>query len=225
MKLRKRRESKMADTDKRTASQKIEDLERAVMSGFQVSNNMARDIMIIKDALKLLGNKVDSIMEASQKGLALNDENISKLMLERNITELKGKVENLVTQGILKATDAVGDNTFLVGSENEKGGKVIHPRVQFTYGSLEKELQEKLKGAKVGDLVTFQEDKLRFSVQEIYAIVPPKAPEAPVASPSATPAAVAPNGATPVQSFKEPAAEQSSSDASPAAPAAPAAGN
>jgi len=214
----------MADADKRTASQKIEDLERAVMSGFQVSNNMARDIMIIKDALKLLGNKVDSIMEASQKGLALNDENISKLMLDRNIKELEGKVKNLVDQGILQATEAVGDNTFLVGSENEKGGKVIHPRVQFTFGSLEKELQEKLKGAKAGDIVTFQEDKLRFVVKEVYAIVPPKAPEAP--APVAK--AVAPAAPEAVQTFKEPAApqaEQSSSDASPAAPAAPAAGN
>jgi hypothetical protein len=221
---RNERESKMsanANQDKRTASQKIEDLERAVMSGFQVSNNMARDLMMIKDALKLLGNKVDSIMKASREKLELNDENISKLMLENNIAELKGKVENLVTQGILKATEEVGDNTFLVGSENDKDGKVVHPRVQFTYGSLEKDLQEKLKGAKAGQIVTFKDDKLRFVVQEVYAIIPPKAPEAP--APAV--AAVAPAAPAETPAEAAPAASQSSSDASPAAPAAPAAGN
>jgi hypothetical protein len=215
----------MAD-DKRTASQRIEDLEKAVMSGFQVSNNMARDIMIIKDALKLLGNKVDSIMKASVKGEALTNEVISKFMLENNIEELKSKVTSLVNQGILAPTDTVGDNTFLVGSENEATGKVVHPRVQFTYGSLEKDLQDALKGKRQGDIVTFKEDKLRFVINEVYNIVPPKAPEAPTPAQAPAPLkAVETETSKPVETFAPeapaaPAAEQSSSDASQAAPAA-----
>lgn len=194
-------------SDKRTASERIEDLERAVMSGFQVSNSMARDIMIIKDALKLLGNKVDSIMKASRNGEALTDENISKIMLENNIEDLRGKVTALVNQGILAPTDTAGDNTFLVGSETEADGKVVHPRIQFTYGSLEKDLQDALKGKKAGEVVTFKEDKLRFVVKEIYNIVAPKAPQTEAEAEGA-----------PAQ-----AAEQSSNSAAPAAPAATAA--
>jgi hypothetical protein len=194
--------------------------------------------MIIKDALKLLGNKVDSIMKASQQGLALNDENISKIMLDNNIEELKGKVANLVNQGILAPTDTVGANTFLVGSENEAGGKVVHPRVQFTFGSLEKDLQEALNGKKKGDIVTFKEDKLRFVVQEVYSIVPPKPAPAPTPVAPAPAAPAETENSKPVETFApvaapaeatpapaDQAAEQSSKDASQAAPAAPAAGN
>lgn len=196
--------------DKRTASEKIEDLERAVMSGFQVSNNMTRDLMIIKDALKLIGNKTDAMMQASVAGEPLNQEVISRIMTENNVKELKGKVQGLVDQGILAPTDVVGDSTFLVGSETESDGKVVHPRIQFTYGSIDKELQEKLKGAKVGDVVVFKEDKLRFVVGEIYNIVTPKQPE---------PEAVAAPG---TEAPAAPAAEQSSSGkaATPAAEAA-----
>lgn len=219
----------MANEQKqRTASERIEDLEKAVMSGFQVTNNMARDLMVIKDALKLMGNKVSSMMQASVAGEPLTNEVVSKYMIANNITELKGKVDTLINQGILVPADVVGDNTFLVGSENEKEGKVIHPRIQFTYGSIEKELQDKLKGSKVGDIVTFKEDKLRFVVNEIYNIVPPKAPEAPAptaeaAAPEAAPATPSTDANAPATAA--PAAEQSLSDAPAADQSGQSAGN
>lgn len=209
-------------SDKRTASQKIEDLEKAVMSGFQVSNNMARDIMIIKDALKLLGNKVDSVMKAACNDEKPTNEVISRIMLDNNIEELRLKVVNLVNQGILVPSDAVTENTFLVGSENEATGKVVHPRIQFTVSSLEKELQDQLIGKKVEDIITFKEDKLRFVVKEIYNIVTPKAPEAP--APEAAPAELAPvaeqAAPAPAEATESPTAEQSSNDANQTAPAA-----
>jgi len=194
------------EKEKRTASERIEDCERAIMSGFQVTNNLARDVMVIKDALKLLNNKVTSIAQASVAGEKLTEEVLAKYMIENNVNDLRGKVENLVNQGVLVPADTAGDNTFLVGSENEASGKVVHPRIQFTFGSLEKDLQEKLKGAKVGDIVTFQDDKLRFVVKEIYNIVPPK-PE-PVDTPTAD---------TPAASTDTPAASTDTPAANPAA--------
>src|ERR1700722_7559547 len=206
------------DADKRSASEKIEDLEQAAMSQFHTSNNIQRDLMMVKDALKLMANKVTSMMQASVKGEPLTPEVVSKYMTENNIEELKGKVQMLINQGVLVPADTVGDGTFLVGSENEKDGKVVHPRIQFTFGSLpDKEVQEKLKGAKVGDIVTIKEDKLRFVVKEIYTIVAPKVPETEEEAEGAP--------AAPVTTFvpeapAAPAAEQSSSSATPAAPAA-----
>jgi hypothetical protein len=220
------------EQDKRTASQRIDDLERAVMSGFHTSNNMARDLLMMKDALKLLANKIDSVMKAICAGKQPTDEVVSEYMTANNIAELKGKVENLVNQGILAPTDAAGDGTFIVGSEEEKDGKVIHPRVQFTFSSLDKELADKLRGAKANDLVEFKPDKLLFRVLEIYNVVVPKPPEAPAPAPAPAPAdsgTPAPDASAPAAPAPAPAApaEQSSSgtadQTAPAAPAAPAA--
>jgi hypothetical protein len=221
-------------SDKRTASEKIEDIERAVMSIFQTNNNFARDIMIIKDALQLLGNKVSSMAEASVAGEPLTDEVISKYMVERNVETLRNKVQGLVDQGVLVPTDVIGDNTFVVGTETESDGKIVFPRKQFAFSLIEKDVQNALRGKKVGEIVKFAEDKLLMVIKEIYSIVVPKVPEAP-AAPAAPVAAESENSA-PVETFAPPAAapaadatpspapaEQSSSSADASAPAAPAA--
>lgn len=183
------------NNDKRTASQRIDDLERAVVSVFQVANNMARDNQLIKNALKLMDNKLESIMKASVAGEPLTNEVISRYMRDIEVAELKEKVTNLVTQGFLVATEAVEDGAFIVGSENEPdaedgtAGKVVHSRLQFTLQSLDPAIQEKLKGAKVGDTVRFKDDALVFKVLEAYKIVnptPAPAPEAPAAEQSSS---------------------------------------
>lgn len=199
--------------DKRTASQRIDDLERAVMSIFQVTNNMSRDNTLIKNALKLMDNKIGAIMKASVAGEPLTEEVISKYMKEQEVSELKDKVTNLITQGFLVAQDLIEDGTFIVGSEDEPDnadgtpGKVVHSRLQFTLQSLDPAIQEKLKGQKVGSTVVFKDDALVFKVREVYKVVNPT-PAAPVA--------------------EAPVAEQSSTnaEATQAAPeAAPVAGN
>lgn len=199
--------------DKRTASQRIDDLERAVMSIFQVTNNMSRDNTLIKNALKLMDNKIGAIMKASVAGEPLTEEVISKYMKEQEVSELKDKVTNLITQGFLVAQDLIEDGTFIVGSEDEPDnadgtpGKVVHSRLQFTLQSLDPAIQEKLKGQKVGSTVVFKDDALVFKVREVYKVVNPT-PAVPVA--------------------EAPVAEQSSTnaEATQAAPeAAPVAGN
>lgn len=176
-------------TDKRTASQRIEDLERAMMSLYQTADNMARDLGTIKDAIKLLGNKVDAIVKASSSSQPINDDVIAAIMVQNNVEELKQKVSNLVAQGVLSAEESITETSFVVGSEVKEDGTVANPRLQFTMQALQPELREKLKGAKAGQTVTLQEGKLLFNVLETYAIQQPKAPEqsqeeAPAAEPS-----------------------------------------
>src|ERR1700677_328522 len=132
----------MANNDKRTASQRIDDLERAVMSIFNVSNNMARDNTLIKNAIKLLDSKVVCMMEALVAGEQPTTENISKRMRAKELEELKGKVQNLIDQGYLVKSDDVQEGAFIIGSETEPDaadgtpGKVVHERLQFTLSSL-----------------------------------------------------------------------------------------
>lgn len=181
-------ENPQKPTDNRTASQKIQDLENALISLYQTADNMARDLGVIKEAIKLLGNKVDSIVKASASGEAITDEVIGRIMVENNVEELANRVRNMVVQGVLAPQEQVGADSFIVGQELNDEGKVENPRLQFALGALKPELQEKIKGARAGDTLTLEEGKLKFKVLESYQIQQPKAPEAPAAAPEAAPA-------------------------------------
>lgn len=160
---------------KKTAAQRIEALENAFMSLYHTADNMARDLLTAKEAIKLLGNKLDAVVKLAK----LSDDDIAKLMIENNIDELKGKLKGLVDNGVLSAEEAVQENSFVVGRELDNEGVVVNPRLQFAMKAMPAKTQEKIKGAKPGDVITIEEGKLRFEVLESYKInPPPAAPEA-----------------------------------------------
>lgn len=161
--------------EKRTASQRIDDMERGLMALYQTADNMARDLMTIKEAIKLLGNKLDSVVKASARGELLSDEVIAKIMVENNVEELKEKVTNLVSQGILVAAEEVGSNSFVVGRELGEDGTVANPRMQFVVSALQPEVRDKFPSAKVGQVLDLQEGKWKFEIQEVYSIQTPEA--------------------------------------------------
>lgn len=166
--------------DKRTASQKIDDLERGLMALYHTADNMARDMQTIKDAIKLLGNKLDSVVKASNNGEKLSDEVLARIMVENNIEELKEKVTNLVTQGILVAAEEVTAQSFIVGREMKEDGEVANPRMQFVVSALNPEIKDKFPGSKVGDTLVLQDGKWKFEILESYNIVTPAPPAPPV---------------------------------------------
>jgi hypothetical protein len=164
--------------DTRTASQRIDDMERGLMALYQTADNMARDMQIIKEAIKLLGNKLDSVVKASSQGLQLNDEVISKIMVDNNIEELASKVTDLVAKGVLEKSEEVTSNSFVVGREIDKDGKIANPRMQFVVSALAPQVKDKFPGKKAGDILTLEEDKWKFEIQEVYNIIVPTAPQA-----------------------------------------------
>lgn len=159
---------------KLTASQRLDNLEQALMSLYQTADNMARDLLMVKEAIKLLGNKLDAVVKAANGNEGINDEVIAKLMVQNNVDELKNRVENMKTQGFLAAEETVTDNSFVVGREVDENGAVVNPRLQFTMTALPKETSEKIKGSKAGDIITLQEGKLKLEVLETYAIQVPQ---------------------------------------------------
>lgn len=195
--------------DNRSASQKIADLENAVMSTYQTLDNVIKDLGTIKDAIKLLGNKVDSIVKASVNGEAINDVVLSRIMIENNCEELANKVKIMLTQGVLVAQEQVSENSFIVGAELNDAGETVNPRLQFGIFALRPELQEKLKGTKAGDVINLEEGKLKFKVLESYAIQQPK-DEVPAA---AAPLAQAPTSSDAAPAELAPAAEQAAAPA------------
>ena len=197
---------------KRTAVQRIDDLERGLMGMYQAADNMGRDLMTVKEAIKLLGNKIDAIVKATQRGEDLTDEVIGNIMVQNNVADLKARVDQLVASGTLVATlEPVDEKNFVVGQEVDDTGKVLNPRLQFVLGALNEDLRNKIKGAKVGDSVVFQEGKLKFDLQEAYAVVTP----APAVEAEAATEAVADTQAV-ASAPAEAAVEQSSTDANEA---------
>jgi hypothetical protein len=157
--------------DNRSASQKIADLENGIMSLYQTVGTMARDLMTVKDILKVLNNKVGSIVKASASGQAITDEVISKIMIDNTVEDLKNRLRYMVAEGRLKAVDQADESSFLAGIVETDAGEVVNPRLQFVVNELSPLIKEKCKGAKVGDgLAILEESNLVFRVQEIYAI-------------------------------------------------------
>jgi hypothetical protein len=177
----------MSEEQQKSATERLQDLEQSMMSNFQTLDTMARDILVIKEAIKLLGNKVDSIVKASERGQPLSDDVLTKIMIENNVEDLRGKVTNLVSQGILAQQEVVDETSFLVGREVNDAGEVVNPRLQFALQALQEDMRQKLRGSKAGDVISLQEGKLKFEILETYSVQPPKAPEtsASVVEPSA----------------------------------------
>lgn len=165
-------------SEKRNATQRIEDLEHALSSLYNTADNMARDLTLVKDAIKLLGNKLDAVVKASARG-SLDDETIASIMVDNNVEELKNKVDTLISQGILVGEQSATATSFVVGREVDESGKVVNPRLQFTMAALQPEVREKLVGSMPGQTVTLQEGKLKFEVMEVYAITSPSQGETP----------------------------------------------
>lgn len=194
--------------DRRTASQRLDDHERAIGAMYQTADNMARDLMMMKEAMKLLGNKMEAVIKAINQSLPLNDENLSKLMIENNIEDLKEKVEGLVSNGVIRVAEAITAASFVVVQELDVAGKVVNPRLQFSLSALNPDAQKKLIGAKVGDSAALTDNGSQFNVLEVYEIVPPSPPQAPEAAPAAPAVEAAPAA---------PAAEASAPEAAPVA--------
>lgn len=194
-----------AEPKKRNATERLEDLENASMSLFHLNDNLVRDVTALKEALRLLDNKVNAITKASVAGEELSDAVLSRIMIENNVDELAQKVLSLVQQGTLVAEEQVSENAFVVGKELDSEDKVINPRLQFALQALKPELRAKIVGAKPGDTLKIQEN-LKFLVSESYSIQQPQA-SAPETAPNdaAAPAEAAPSDAPVTQSEPTPA--------------------
>jgi hypothetical protein len=217
----------------KTASERLETLENTldrVIQHIQPMDLMAKDLLAMKEALKLLNNKVDSVVKALNDQQPLTPETINANMLANNEAELKDKVTALVKSGTLATADTTSKDSFLALSEADAQGTVINPRIQFLLSNLQnEELRSKLEGTKVGDTVATDDKGNTVTVLEIYNIVIPQAPaaETPAADASASASTDAPTdsaaASAPAASASDSAAASESAPSDNQAPAASAA--
>lgn len=194
------KENVMAENqvDKRTATQRIEDLERVASVLYQnqvVAKNatdalpkMAEDVSLLKDALKLLNKKTEAIIQAATPETGINVTTVSALVTKLVVDEMAAQVAAHVTNGHLVAANEgeVEANSYLVCEEYHPDGSLANARIQFPLTSQDEPTQTAMKGKKVGDTVSFGPDKFDAKVLEIYTMVEPKAPEAATETPAAT---------------------------------------
>lgn len=158
----------------RSATERLNDLEQAMLNLYQTVDNMARDLLTIKDAIKLLGNKTSAIVTVA----GISEDAVGAAMVANNVKDLGDKVADLVKQGFLSAEAVVTANSFVVGREQDDEGKVVNPRIQFTVAALDPEVQSKVIGHGTGEVISIAEGKLKLEILESYAIQAPTAPAA-----------------------------------------------
>lgn len=132
--------------------------------------NLSRENEILKDALQLIHEKLESVVALSNEGKALTNDNINEKVVLLKEQALKDRVKQMVDAGQIKASEEATDNSLIVARELNKDGTVENPRIQFLTARLSPELQEKFVGKKVGELVKSEEDKLDLEIMEIYDI-------------------------------------------------------
>jgi hypothetical protein len=180
------------NTDKRTATQRIEDLEKVVTMFFQTMaqhksvveellkarEGSVQDMALVKEALKLLNKKLEAVVQVAAPESGITLKSVSDLVTKMNVEEFKAQVASSVAGGFLAVADIVADDSYLVVEEVNAQGVVENPRAQFRLNSLSEETTNLFKGKKVGDLIVSGENKLDIRILEIYTVTEPKAPEA-----------------------------------------------
>ena len=220
--------------DTRTATQRIEDLEKVLTVLYQAAQRhedilgglggLKNDMTLVKDALKLINKRTDAIIQSASSDSGITSASVDTLVIQMNVAELVQQTANYVTAGHLAPTDTIVDNTFVVCEEHNSDGKVINPRIQFKLDTQDPATQESLKGKKAGDTVSFGENKFTVKVLEVYSLLDPNAPKA--ADPAPEAPAAAPSEAAPAaESAPEAPAEQgapaTATEANPLPPETP----
>lgn len=157
-----------------TAAQRLEGLEQAVTTLDGALRNIVNTVDMLHQAIKILGNKTDAIVKATNRGAEMTDETISAIMVENNVTELKQKVTDMVTTGLLVQSEIVEEQSFIVGREIDPDTKkVANPRIQIGMSSLTQAAKDMMLGKKTGETVDFGNGKLSIELEEVYRIVTP----------------------------------------------------
>jgi hypothetical protein len=153
----------------KTAAARIKNLEDALLGLIKAFNGAVNEQEVIKEALRLLSNKLDSTISLIRAGQELNDQNISTVMTQNRANKLANDVQAAVQGGVVSPSAIIDANSFVVCRVLNDDGTVQNPRLQFTLAS-EQALAPALLGHKVLDKVTMEGKTGSLEVMEIYTV-------------------------------------------------------
>lgn len=203
--------SENKNVDTRNATQRIEDLEKIVGALYQglmetgskveQLSSLRNDMGLVRESLRLLNIRSEAIIQSASPESGITPDVVNTLVVKLNVESLSVQVAMHVKNGHLTPSTEVTPTSFLVGEEYNKDGTLSNPRIQFRIDSQEAATVEALNGKKVGDLVSFGDDKLDFKVTEIYSLTNPQAQATPLATDA--PSAETPAAETPADETKD----------------------
>lgn len=158
---------------KLNAAQRIEGLENALAGVMRNNQILAGEIDNLRQTMGALARRLNATIQSGEQGNLSND-SVNDIITQQNASELKGKVDFLIEQGVLSLSDTgeVLEGTFVVGRELGEDKSVINPRIQFAMSSVHPDLKSLLIGKKVGDMVKNEEgDGLFLEITEVFNVV------------------------------------------------------
>lgn len=178
----------MSDKQKKTAAQRITNLEETLVGTLRAFQAQSNEQELIKQALQLLVSKHEAVVKLLSSNQPITLAAIDAEMVQEKVEKMSKGTADLVTAGVLATTESVESNSFVVGRELMDDGTVVNPRIQFSVESTQPHLKAKILGAKVLDKILVEEGKAKLEVLEIYSINTPTPPSAPAAAPESAPA-------------------------------------
>lgn len=164
-----------------SSKEKLELLAEQLMGSMQrtgelemVVYNISRENEILRNAIQLIHEKLNAVINLQNSNQSLSDENINNEIVKMKENSLKQKVDEMLEKGNIELAETVGEDSFIVSRELDKNGKVENPRLQFLVAALNEDLKAKFLGKKAGDLVVASEDKLDIEIMEIYNLAAKK---------------------------------------------------
>lgn len=183
-------------TDTRTATQRLDDLEKIAQALYNTVNELINandkiaplvaDVPVMKQAIGLLNKRIEAVVSTANEASGITAEAVSAKMVEMNVVDLKDQIAGWLSTGALVPVDTIDDNSFVVAEEVDATGTVVNPRTQFPMSSQSSpDVRNALAGAKVGANITIGEDKLQLNILEIYSISEPGQESSTEAAPAA----------------------------------------
>ena len=169
--MSKTKKTEQVTQPKRNAAETIKALENAFMSQNQQIQILADEIDRMRQLITALNKRLNASIQAAEGG-NLTGDSVNKIILNENVKELEDKVAFLIDRGVLKKNDEspITDKTFLVGRTIDTEGNVVDPRIQFSVGSIDKVIQDKLANKKVGEIVSYEDGEPSLEITELYDI-------------------------------------------------------
>ena len=126
---------------KLNGTQRLEVLESTVNKLSQLIDQqgviLAQEIDLLRAAIVKLNQRINAAIQAGEGG-NLSGNAVEGIMIENDIKKMKADIEHLTKMGILTKDDNMvsAEDTFVVGRNLDKDGKIINERLQFAISTL-----------------------------------------------------------------------------------------
>lgn len=186
-KFKAQQEAKEKEKAKRGIKERVLDLETLVqsLSASYASLSVSHNTLLgrldqekykndeFKQKMQVTTESVAGMVRLMRDSEDFTEDNLSEAIAKNQEDRLISQTDDMIKQGLLKETEEVGKESFIISKEFDEEGKLIARRNQFPLSRLVEELQKEFIGKKVGDSVTLKEGN-KIDILQIFNIIEPK---------------------------------------------------